>query len=365
MQDGSCGNYAMRPAVQERVREFVDVLKSSPHARYVLAVVVAGSAGRSEDRWHEGRLISDIDLMLVTPRTNPVRTRRLGRVMAPFRSLGIDGGPTPLPSLQRFRTLAFYEARATGKVVWGSYGLDELIPAIGPADIPRWEAVRVLANRAFEHIKLACGQTTPEVATHKSYEALSEAALVLEARYRPTYRERLSELIVERPSLLDLRSYEAAVEVHKMRLGMSGSRPRRTPGEAADALLRGLHDALTNYLGVSGSVAELLRELGERERHWKHRVYWGVTRPGQARSAVQLDPIIRLWQEAAALLRTGSSQRQAESLLTAWRACPQILRNQDASYAFASGRSFEGAARSHSAVSTGSVARAAPEETLG
>lgn len=364
MRDAISDDYAMRPAVQERVAKFVDALESSSQARSVLAVIVAGSASRSEDRWCEGRLISDIDLMLVTPRTNPMRTKNLARVMAPFSGLGIDGGPTPLPSLQRFRTLAFYEARATGKVVWGSYQLDDLIPDIGPADIPHWEMVRVLANRMFEHLKLACGQTTPELAIYKAYEALSEAALVLEGRYRPSYRERLSELIVARPSLLDPQPYEAAIAVLQARLDISGRRPQLAQSEATDALLTGLRHALEAYLGTSGSVAQLLRELGQQEQHWKHRFYWSVTRPKSAISTMQIDPIIALWQDAAALLRSGPTEAKAEALLNAWRACPQILLNHDGSYSSTLGRTIGGTAGGRTAGGAGPARRAGPDGTL-
>ena len=98
-------------------------------------------------------------------------------------------------------------------MVWGNRQLDSMLPPITANDLPRWEAFRVLANRMFEHLKTASGHAEPLQAASKSYEALAEAALTYEGRYRPSYRERLPELMEDLPALLTPRSLEAAIAV--------------------------------------------------------------------------------------------------------------------------------------------------------
>lgn len=324
---------AMRPQIEMRVRRFVLALQSSQQAKHVLAVIVAGSACRGEEIWRNGRLVSDIDLMLVTRRTNPYRTRSLVAIMSHFRTDGIDGGPTPLPSLRRFRTFAFYEARMNGVVVWGNYDLDCLLPPMTSTDIPRWEAIRVLANRMFEHLKLACGRRTPEQTVAKSYEALAEASLVLEGRYRPSYKARLTELVMNPPGLLSPNACEAAVGILRARLGEDQLIPIRCTDTARRDLLHGLRDALRGYLQADGTLTELLGLLGRQEHHWRHRAYWAIVRPGHASALLRVDPSIALWQKAAAALQAGPAANEAEELVDAWSACPSILRHHDPAYA--------------------------------
>jgi hypothetical protein len=318
----------MRPEIEDRAGKFTRALQSSKLAADVLAVIVSGSAGRGEEIWSNGRLASDIDLMLVTRRTNPRLTHALAALMDPYRDDGIDGGPTPLTSLHRFRTLAFYEARATGVVVWGSHQLDELLPLVLPEDLPRWEAVRVLANRMFEHLKAMSGQAQPVGAAAKSYEALVEAGLTLEGRYRPSYRQRLTELTENPPSLLSPQACEAAIAVLRARLEHL---PLRTPPAdiARRDLLAGLHDALESYLEANGSLAELLALLARKERHWRHRLYWAMTKPRQASHPLRADPIIGLWQQAATALARPTTAGSARTLVDSWRACPQILHGAE------------------------------------
>ena len=324
---------SVRPEVRARVRRFTAALQASDQAGHVLAVVVAGSASRGEDIWNAGRLVSDIDLMLVTHRTSPHRTRSLTAIMNRFREEGIDGGPTPLPSLRRFRTFAFYEARTTGFVVWGNHDLRSLLPPMSAADLPHWEAIRVLANRMFEHLKVAAGQSTPARASAKTYEALSEAALALEGRYRPSYRDRLAELTRHPPVLLSPPACGTAAAVLRARLAQQPW-PAVLAGAARRDLLTGLGSALRRYLCADGTVTELLGLLGEKEKHWRHRAYWASGHLEYARSTrLKTDPVIRLWQQAAAALLGQPTSGTAEGLIEAWKACPQILRHHDAAYA--------------------------------
>ncbi len=311
------------PAVRDRVAAFVADLDRSPVAPHVLGVVLSGSAARGEEIWRDGELCGDIDLMILTRYTDPRRTADIERVMAPHRPAGIDGGPVPLGPLARHHTLSFHEARANGVVVHGDVDLARLIPAGDPAALPLWEAVRVLANRLVEHVKLAEGRVPAHRVAAKSYEALAEAYLVGERRYRPSYRARLEEILRSPP---DAPQDVVAGMVAALRNRLEGG-PDLHDTEAARAhLMDGLATAASRYTGKNGTAGQQLAWLGRRQRHLAHRLYWLARSLRRGRlSEVDVDPIIRVWQRTAALVTNGSTVDDRRRLLDDWRACPQIL----------------------------------------
>jgi len=227
--------------------------------------------------------------------------------------------------------------------------LRRLVPPTDPTDLPLWEGVRVLANRLLEHVKVDEGVIGPERAVAKSYEALAEAYLVAEGRYRPSYTERLAELDhspVDAPPEL----VAAMRTVLRNRLSAGSGRP---PGlaQARTHLIDGLGLLAARYSGGPGRTApgraapgraapgpasaglappagaELAR-LARTERHWRHRLYWAVAmlRERRARDVdLGADPILRVWQRALAYVTTGATSAQRRLLLRDWRACPQLL----------------------------------------
>jgi hypothetical protein len=323
----------MNPAVKERVDAFLADLERAPVARHVLGVVVSGSAARGEEIWAGDRLVSDIDLMVLTRRTDPRLIAAIERVIARHRHAGIDGGQVPVGPLRRYLTFAFYEARANGVVVAGRADPHRLVPPTEPGDLPVWEGVRVLANRLMEHVKLAVGETSAERAVAKSYEALAEAYLVAEKRYRPSYTERLTE-IERRPPDAPAEVVEAMKAVLRNRLGAAapGAPPQADPAAARRHLVDGLSRLISLYTGVEGPAGDGLARLAGRVRHWRHRLYWAARLAAAGRLSeidVRIDPVVRLWQRAllaaAAPPTTEASTQDRHRLLRDWRACPQPL----------------------------------------
>lgn len=317
----------MNPLIKERVDAFCADLDASPVARHVLGVVVSGSAARGEEIWHGDVLTSDIDLMVLTRRTDPRLIAGIERVIAPHRDRGIDGGQIPLGPLAHYLTLAFYEARVNGVVVQGDIDLRRLVPPIEAVDLPIWEGVRVLANRLVEHVKADEGLISPERATAKSYEALTEAYLVGEGRYRPSYAERLAELDHAPPDAPDAM-VAGMRAVLKARL--EGAEQRALPGlaQARAHLIAGLGLLTARYGGAPGPAATGLARLARSERHWRHRLYWAAAMLRERRlGAVDLtvDPVLRIWQRALVYVTTGATSTQRRLLLRDWRACPQLL----------------------------------------
>jgi hypothetical protein len=314
----------MDPRVKERVEEFLADLDRTPIARHLLGVVVSGSAARGEEIWHGEELVSDIDLMVLTRRTSPRLIAGVERVIAEHRDRGIDGGAVPLGPLATYLTCAFYEARCTGAVVRGAVDLSAAIPPIGPADLPIWEGVRVLGNRLLEHVKYDAGLISADRVVAKSYEALAEAYLLVERRYRPSYAERLAELQRRAPAAPP-DAVAGMVAVLRQRIEHSG-RSLVDVETARRHLVEGFARVGARYTRRPGDATEQLRVLAGTEWHWRHRVFWAavLARQGRWREArLSVDPVVDVWGRAVRRITGGGGN--ADELLQDWRACPQIL----------------------------------------
>jgi hypothetical protein len=320
----------MDPRVKDRVEEFLADLDRAPIARHLLGVVVSGSAARGEEIWAGDELVSDIDLMVLTRRTSPRLIAGVERVIAAHRHRGIDGGAVPLGPLATYLTCAFYEARCTGVVVRGAIDLASAIPPIGPAELPVWEGVRLIGNRLLEHVKYDTGLITADRVVAKSYEALAEAHLLVERRFRPTYAERLAELERRAPAA-PTDAVAGMVAVLRARLDHAApeqARAGRTPdvATAREHLIDGLARVGARYTRRPGDATAQLRTLARTEWHWRHRAFWTVVLARQGRWAEvrpSIDPIIDVWGRALKLITVGNGD--PAKLLEDWRACPQIL----------------------------------------
>ena len=319
----------MNREVRLRVMDFLADLRIDPCYRDVLGVIVAGSAARGEERWQAGRLDSDIDVMVIA-RSSSIRldrTRAVERVIARHAARGIEGGRIPARTLH-YATLTNFEARHSGVVVDGDPQVLERIPLTRPQDIPAWEGVRLLANRLFEHLRHRAGLADGGWAVRKSYEAIGEAQLVLEGRYRPSFRERAEEIHrkpLDAPVAAASQRYLKAEDARR-----SGAEiPGAEVGVALDDLLAELEHALRQQSGSPGGLDSQLQELALTERHISHRAYWaalGLAGDRDGLHAPTQDPIVRLWRAAVAALRGQSSRAGADQLVQLWRQCPQILR---------------------------------------
>lgn len=319
---------SMRPETAARVAVFVEELRRHRVYWHVVAVLVCGSAARGEDRPDSSGGGSDIDLMVVTASRSPLVGRRIAHVLEGFRSSGIEGGQVPRATLDVHRTLLNYEARCNGAVVDGERAVLDEIPMRGPGDIPRWEAVRLLFNRLFEHVKLSAGLVDEESCISKTYEAIGEAQLVLEGRYRPSFTERWEEVRAHPLAEVVPRLQDKYLQTASRRTGVSDA-PIASLETALADLLAALDAALDLYTGRDGDLQIKLTALSRQERNWHHRLYW-IARSALRREPiwryVQTDPSLVIWREGLDYLTGRGSAVDPVDLLFRWQTCPQILR---------------------------------------
>jgi len=176
----------------------------------------------------------------------------------------------------------------------------------------------------MEHVKYGAGLIPAERVVAKSYEALAEAHLLVERRYRPSYAERLAELERRAPAA---PAEVVAGMVAVLRARLDHARLSDVDVEAARVhLVDGLGRVGARYTHRPGGAAEQLRVLARTEWHWRHRLFWAavLARQGRWRDAsLSVDPVVDIWRRALRLVTEGSGD--AGQLLRDWRACPQIL----------------------------------------
>jgi hypothetical protein len=95
-----------------------------------------------------------------------------------------------------------YELRANGSVIWGDADCLQLIPSFEAKDIPLEDAWRMLCNRMIECLEHISPDQTVQAFTPGASQALAKlyldmatSLLTFLGLYRPSYRERLEQLM--------------------------------------------------------------------------------------------------------------------------------------------------------------------------
>ena len=166
--------------------------------------VLGGGYGRGEGgvrHTPEGdRLYNDLDFFVFTDHADRKQRGRIAdelrAIAGPLeKELGIAvdfSPPKELRSLANVsRTLMFQELRNGWKPVWGTVDLSRWIPALGPAEIPYTEAVRLLMNRGmgllFAGERLAAGDGDADFIVRNMNKAAlgcGDALLLAAGQYR-------------------------------------------------------------------------------------------------------------------------------------------------------------------------------------
>lgn len=198
------------PAIHTAIEDVGNQIADRFHGRY-LAILLVGSAARGEITVDASdRVLSDLDFLVVLPQTSMALAflemrrchSRLQAVQSriaqrPFRHVTV-GMAHAVPGYWAAATPFMWELRQTAHVLHGSAAVKGW-PVIQTAgDIPRWEGIRLIANRMCELIEMLgvseVDRRIPEeflpYACLKTVLACSEAALIDRGFYVATYRER-------------------------------------------------------------------------------------------------------------------------------------------------------------------------------
>jgi hypothetical protein len=319
----------MNEYIAKEIKPLVDIIASCYGSR-LLAIAVIGAAARGEETWLNGKLVSDVDLALITKRFNPFFPAKLKAVIdsylgsIPFR---IDVGCIPLRNLRNHRSKEYYEARETAHILWGDKYIFRYVAIKRPEEIPQWEGVRLLFNRAFDLLQAFYGGDNPEYCIAKTYLAIGEAYLVFEGRYRCSYRERLEEI---RPGC-ELEAVEHFTDKFErathFKLGQS-SEIALPPNEAKQDLLKALEHFLAIYTQSEGTLEQNIDVLSRKFYHPYHALIYSLTilKKREFRiGALFEEPCFSIWKEIISLLRAPGSPTSFEDVCERFWQMPQFL----------------------------------------
>ncbi|MCL5125776.1 MAG: hypothetical protein M1511_15000 [Deltaproteobacteria bacterium] len=307
----------------------VPLILAQVGTRGLIALAVVGSAARSEETWHEGKLVGDIDLAAVV-RVPDLLT--LHRFQFPRSVLGenISIGVFPLYSIKRYRTLEFYEAKETGWVLWGKADVFDCVRIKNSKNIPKWEGIRLALNRVMECLRARSGLLPTWYAAVKSYLALGEADLVFSGEYVPSYCQRL-ELLEKRGEILGSREllnlFRSATDI---KLG------RSIPGnffeneEHENWLLFGLKRLISNFLEEEVAIQDGLERISKENVHLIHRTLFLLRhryQPHYWPKGFWKDPIFDIWATALQVIGSDLQYRENEliHLVKEWEQVHQPL----------------------------------------
>lgn len=178
-----------------------------------LAIMLVGAAARGEITTDaEGKLLSDLDLLVVLPQRHILPAiaaeQQCRALLRPWYAEAARndypkisvGFASALPRYWRVATPFMWELRANGRVLHGTRAVTQWPAIIHASQIPQWEGIRLVANRMCEALGALgalLGQPAPEhSAANASYAcvklilACSEASLIDCGQYHLSYRER-------------------------------------------------------------------------------------------------------------------------------------------------------------------------------
>jgi predicted nucleotidyltransferase len=301
------------------------------YAKELLAISLVGAISRGEETWANGKLVSDIDILLITRRTNPFLERKIAEF---WKSLTYDVkadleiGCVSFKNLKKERDLENYEGKVSGKVIWGNKQIFNHVPIQRSEEIPKWEGIRLLLNRVFEQLKALCGKTNMAYAIAKTYLAIGEAYLIFDGRYRCSYRERLDQ-IRNKCDLHIVNDFaQKFEECSKFKLN-GCTEMNLTFGQAREDLLSAIFFFLSAYTGRNAPIDKNIEMVARHFYRPIHGAYFISRKALQKQIALKAlfkEPCFIVWKEAIKLLRKDSIQvEQIANVINDWHIAPQVV----------------------------------------
>ena len=206
----------------------------------------------------QGKILSDLDLLVVSKFSNPLLSRRLKAIEGFYNaklSFHVNIGCMALRVFKKNKSLLLYETKKEGHVIYGEPTVLDCISMNSPADIPKWEGVRLLFNRFFELLKAKVFDEDISYPMVKAYLAIGEAYLVFDGRYTTTYKGRLEE--IQRKSMYPVsKLLEKFVLCSKYKLNLVSSLNNLSYDETMSDLVEAISYFLKFYSATNHASLE-------------------------------------------------------------------------------------------------------------
>ncbi len=158
------------------------------------AIVLGGSVGRGEGTIIDGKLMSDIEIIVFT-NLKPIVDQKLEDIAKKYcRDLDLEIVAS-LPRLAKSNSFLSYELQ-TGVLLFGDLSFLQR-KDLTSKGIPKWEGFRELFNRLIllRDVEKSDDELKKYYAIMKTYLACAHAFLVFQGKYKPSYRERMNEFM--------------------------------------------------------------------------------------------------------------------------------------------------------------------------
>jgi hypothetical protein len=296
-----------------------------------LAISLVGAVARGEETWINGKLAGDVDLLLITKRTNLFAERKIAESVKDLTcdsNFAISVGCIPLKNLKKMKDLETYECKESGKLIWGDKNVFDNIPIKRPEEIPKWEGIRLLLNRVFEQLQASCGEKSKTYAIAKTYLAIGEAYLIFDGRYRCSYKERLDQIRTKCNVGIVENFPEKFEQCSRYKLNKC-SEMNLTFDEAREDLLNAISFFLSTYNGSNLSINQNVTKISRHFYSASHSACFFIKKAVQkdiVLKSLLKEPCFIIWEEAIGLLRENSIQiERIKSIVRDWYSTPQVL----------------------------------------
>ena len=315
------------PRIRALVEPLISGIVTAMPPGAIDALAVVGSASRGEETWQNGELMGDIDLAVIVRGRTPLAQRRVLNSM-PKLPEKIGMGCFPRYSLSRFRTLELFEAKQNAWVFWGDQEIFSQVPIASSADIPEWEGLRLLFNRAVECLRVRAGLTSHWYAAVKAYLAIGEASLVFLRDYRSSYRGRRTALLQRGSVLGSSRLLDRIDWASAVKLGERSPEPLPDSLEHERWLMEAIRALQSQFLGSDVGLLEGFNQVSGRTHHLVHRGWVLAHRwrqPSHWYPALREDPAFPVWRLALRVLlnEIHLSHSELRMLISAWESTLQ------------------------------------------
>lgn len=301
------------------------------------AIVLIGSLARGEATIKKGQILSDLDMHIVTKTFSTSVDRKISSLVKkhceylPFK---IYFGTVPRFLYGIYKCIEYYEARKNGYVIYGPRNVTDEISIKDPAQIPVWEGVRLLLNRALGLLESFHNRRNGDYAIAKSYLGIAEAYLVFDKRYRATYRERHDE-ILNRCRLKCVDNFlEKYLSAYRYKMNFQEDIGNLTLHRTVADLLKAVNYFLGLFLDCSGSLQQKLEALSSRFLNPYHSLllFWNKIEKGKFDPRfLFIEPCIYIWKRGMNHLidiergKQDSKDVRLNELLQEWKNTPQFL----------------------------------------
>ncbi|MGA2239464.1 MAG: hypothetical protein ABSG74_09650 [Candidatus Bathyarchaeia archaeon] len=276
--------------------------------------------------------MSDVDLQVVARSFNPQLEKMVASIVRRYQEslrVKMSAGVIPFRNYRTQKKLDFYDAKKTGRVIFGDESILDTISMRDPRDIPLWEGLRLLFNRIFGLLENLDDVQALTYDIAKVYLAIGEADLVSHCQYRPTCRERLVK-IMDIPELAVLPGFRNKFRVcSEFKLNERNDINGLSLQNAIEEGVLATSHFLTHFLERPVSLKDGIEILSRKFYNPLHAgMYLGkkLLEGKRIRFSPTREPCLVIWKNGIELLQQGVRNKAfADELLDDWKHIPQYV----------------------------------------